>query len=59
MFVRCELQTLFRLPASRALVLSIHEYVHPMQQIKDAGDGPALLEAIDGIRKGNVPEMWE
>lgn len=30
-----------------------------MQQIKDAGDGPALIEAIDGIKTGNVPEMWE
>lgn len=59
MFLRCELQTVFRLPRSRALVLSIHEYVYPMESVKEIGDGPALIEAIDGLKKGNVPDMWD
>ncbi|KAK5046115.1 hypothetical protein LTR84_008572 [Exophiala bonariae] len=57
-FVRCELQTLFKLPASGARVLSIHEYVYPLQDIIDDGQAQAMLEAIDGLKKGNVPEIW-
>ena len=57
-FVRCELQTLFRLPKSGARIFVIHEYVYPLQRLKDEGKGPELIEAIDGLKEGNVPAMW-
>lgn len=53
------MQTLFKLPTSGARVLSIHEYVYPLHQIIDDGDASAMLEAIDGLKKGNVPEIWD
>lgn len=58
-YVRCELQTLFRLPVTGARIFTIHEYVYPLQQIKDEGLGPAMIEAIAGLKTGNVPEIWD
>lgn len=55
--LRCERQTLHRLPVSKALVFTIHTYVYPVKQIKDEGSGEDLANAIDGLKKGNVPEM--
>ncbi len=53
--MRCELQTLFVLPKSGGRVLSVHLYLYPLQEIKDVGLGPQMVEAIDGLRNGNVP----
>ncbi|KAK5129044.1 hypothetical protein LTR85_000377 [Meristemomyces frigidus] len=54
-YVRCELQTLFALPKSGARILSVHLYLYPLQEIKDAGLGPEMVKAIDGLKEGNVP----
>ncbi|KIW15240.1 hypothetical protein PV08_05285 [Exophiala spinifera] len=58
-YLRCELQTLFRLPVSGARIFIIHEYVYPLQQIKDEGLGPAMIKSIDGLKEGNVPAIWD
>ncbi|CAI7669798.1 unnamed protein product [Penicillium viridicatum] len=55
--LRCERQTLHRLPMSKALVFTIHTYAYPVRQIKDEGCGEDLANAIDGLKRGNVPEM--
>lgn len=57
MHLRCERQTLYRLPDSGALVFSLHTYRYPLRQIKDAGSGEDLAVAIDGIPDGSVPRM--
>ena len=33
----------------------MHLYLYPLKEIKDVGLGPAMVEAIDGFGKGNVP----
>lgn len=53
--LRCELQTLFSLPKSGGRILSVHLYLYKLQEIKDVGLGPQMVEAIDGFKKGNVP----
>ncbi|KOS46087.1 hypothetical protein ACN38_g3018 [Penicillium nordicum] len=55
--LRCERQTLHRMPVSKALVFTIHTYTYPVRQIKDEGCGEDLANAIDGLKRGNVPEM--
>ncbi|KAK2877062.1 hypothetical protein FQN49_001446 [Arthroderma sp. PD_2] len=56
-FLRCERQTLYRLPKSGAIVFSIHTYRYPIRQIKEEGSGEELAAAIDGIEAGNIPQM--
>lgn len=56
-FVRCERQTLHRLPKSLAVVFAFRTYLYPIQEIKDEGLGPDLADAIDGLQKGNAPGM--
>ncbi|KAL1875516.1 hypothetical protein Plec18167_005452 [Paecilomyces lecythidis] len=56
-FVRCERQTLHRLPSSRALVFAFHTYRYPIQDIKDEGLGEDLARAIDGLKEGSVPQI--
>ena len=36
-------------------VLGVHLYLYPLREIKDGGLGPAMAEAIDGLKSGNVP----
>ncbi|KAJ5185357.1 Protein of unknown function DUF3445 [Penicillium cf. griseofulvum] len=55
--LRCERQTLHRLPVSKALVFTVHTYVYPIRQIKNEGSGEDLANAIDGLKRGNVPEI--
>ncbi|KAJ5722635.1 hypothetical protein N7488_000670 [Penicillium malachiteum] len=55
--LRCERQTLHRLPCSKALVFAFHTYTYPIQQIKDEGLGEDLAVAIDGLKYGNVPAI--
>ncbi|RAL15405.1 heme-dependent oxidative N-demethylase family protein [Aspergillus homomorphus CBS 101889] len=57
-FLRCERQTLHRLPQTRALVFTFHTYTYPIQTIKEEGLGEELAQAIDGLKEGSVPEMW-
>ncbi|KAJ6083163.1 hypothetical protein N7467_007298 [Penicillium canescens] len=55
--LRCERQTLHRMPVSEALVFAFHTYTYPIRQIRDEGLGEDMAVAVDGLRKGNVPEM--
>lgn len=55
--LRCERQTLHRLPKSKALVFAFHTYVYPIQSIKDEGLGEELAQAIDGLKEGSAPRM--
>lgn len=56
-FLRCERQTLYRLPKSGAIVFSIHTYRYPIRQLKEEGCGEDLAAAIEGLEDGNVPLM--
>ncbi|KAE8351738.1 hypothetical protein BDV28DRAFT_14723 [Aspergillus coremiiformis] len=55
--LRCERQTLHRLPQTKGLVFAFHTYTYPIQMIKDEGLGEDLAVAIDGLKEGNVPGM--
>ncbi|EAW21402.1 heme-dependent oxidative N-demethylase family protein [Aspergillus fischeri NRRL 181] len=55
--LRCERQTLHRLPRSKALIFAFHTYTYPLQTIKEEGLGEELATAIDGLKAGNVPGM--
>ncbi|PHH88556.1 hypothetical protein CDD83_7374 [Cordyceps sp. RAO-2017] len=57
-FLRVELQTLTRLPQTRAILFSFKTYLYPINQLKDEGLGPELADAIEGMRAGNAPGMW-
>ncbi|KAI0130407.1 hypothetical protein BJ170DRAFT_314229 [Xylariales sp. AK1849] len=52
-WVRCELQTLFALPGG-GKVLSVHLYLYPIREIKDAGLTEEMCRAIDGFGAGNA-----
>ena len=56
-YLRCERQTVFRLPTSEAIVFSFKTYRYPIREIKEEGLGEELAEAIDGLKGGNVPGM--
>ncbi|RMZ72860.1 HRQ family 2 [Pyrenophora seminiperda CCB06] len=55
--LRCERQTLHRLPVSGAVVFAFKTYMYPVRLIRDEGSGEALAEAIDGLGLGSVPDM--
>lgn len=55
--LRCERQTLHRLPESKALVFAFKTYQYALQEIKDEGNGEALASAIEGLGQGSVPGM--
>ncbi|KAI4624156.1 uncharacterized protein J4E87_005655 [Alternaria ethzedia] len=63
--VRCERQTLHRLPKTGALVFAFKldsanenkTYQYPLRELRDEGSGQVLAEAIDGLRLGSVPAM--
>lgn len=52
--LRCERQTLHRLPGTKALVFAFKTYTYPLAEVKEKED---LAAAIEGLGKGNVPEM--
>ncbi|KAL2860614.1 hypothetical protein BJX68DRAFT_89361 [Aspergillus pseudodeflectus] len=54
-YLRCERQTLHRLPKSKALVFAFHTYTYPIKDIRDEGLGEEMAVAIDGLKEGNVP----
>ncbi|EXJ57278.1 hypothetical protein A1O7_07625 [Cladophialophora yegresii CBS 114405] len=56
-FLRCERQTLHRLPKTKALVFAFKTYMYPIKDVKDEGKGRELAEAIDGLKEGSVPQM--
>lgn len=53
-----ELQTLTRMPKTRAILFSFKTYVYPVKEIKAEGLGPDLADAIEGLKTGNAPGMW-
>jgi hypothetical protein len=53
-----EIQTLTRLPKTRAILFSFKTYLYPVRDIKDEGLGPELADAIEGLKLGNAPGMW-
>ncbi|KAH6608332.1 hypothetical protein Trco_001678 [Trichoderma cornu-damae] len=55
---RIELQTLSRLPKSRAVLFSFKTYLYPLRDLKEEGLGPQVADAIEGLKKGNAPDMW-
>lgn len=55
--LRCERQTLHRLPGSGAVVFAFKTYQYPIQEVRDEGSGEALCEAIDGMGEGSAPKM--
>ncbi|KAF2263758.1 hypothetical protein CC78DRAFT_266630 [Lojkania enalia] len=55
--LRCERQTLHRLPRSGALVFAFKTYQYGLKEVRDEGLGEPLCEAIDGLGRGNVPGM--
>lgn len=55
--LRCERQTLHRLPKTKALVFAIKTYTYPLSELREEGSGEELAEAIEGLGKGNVPEI--
>ncbi|RMY93509.1 hypothetical protein D0861_01852 [Hortaea werneckii] len=55
--LRCERQTLHRLPNTQALVFAFKTYLYTLEEVKDEGLGDELADAIDGLGKGNVPAI--
>lgn len=55
--LRCERQTLHRLPETKALVFAFKTYQDTLQDIKDEGSGHELADAIEGLTEGSVPDM--
>jgi len=56
--LRVELQTLTRLPETKAILFSFKTYLYPLADIKAEGLGPQLADAIEGLKAGNAPGMW-
>lgn len=56
--MRVELQTLSRLPKTRAVLFSFKTHLYTLEEIKAEGLGPDLAIAIEGLGKGNAPGMW-
>lgn len=56
-FQRTEAQQLFRLPGRRALMFVIKTYLNPLKELKEEGSGGEFADAIEGLEKGNVPEI--
>ena len=56
-WLRCERQTLHRLPKSNAIVFAFKTYMDTLRDIKLEGLGDELADAVDGLKSGNVPAM--
>jgi hypothetical protein len=55
--LRCERQTLHRLPQTGAILFAFKTYQYWLQELRDEGCGEALADAIDGLGEGNAPGM--
>ena len=57
--LRCERQTLHRLPETGAIVFAFKTYMYTLEEVKAEGPetAEALARAIDGLGEGNVPAM--
>jgi hypothetical protein len=56
--LRCERQVLHRLPKTKALLFSVKTYLYRLEDVKAEGSANALIQAIDGIRAGSVPDFY-
>ncbi|GMK55708.1 hypothetical protein CspeluHIS016_0207640 [Cutaneotrichosporon spelunceum] len=56
--LRIEMQTLTRLPETKALLFSFKTYLTPVTEVKAEGSGEVFADAIEGLAKGNAPGMW-
>lgn len=54
-----ELQTLTRLPKTKALLFSFKTYLYPVRELKEEGIGEEIALAVEGLGKGNAPGMWK
>ncbi|KAF2644836.1 hypothetical protein P280DRAFT_487347 [Massarina eburnea CBS 473.64] len=55
--MRCERQTVHRLPKTGAVVFAFKTYQYGIEELRDEGVGEELATAIDGLGEGNVPEI--
>jgi hypothetical protein len=55
--LRCERQTLHRLPGTKALVFGFKTYQYPLKDVKEEGSGEELAAAIEGLETGSIPGM--
>jgi len=55
--MRCERQTVHRLPKTKAIVFSYKTYQYSLKELKEEGCAEDLIRAIDGLGEGNVPGM--
>jgi hypothetical protein len=55
--LRCERQTLHRLPETGAILFAFKTYVYPVKELRDEGSGEELARAIEGLGQGNAPGM--
>lgn len=51
-FLRCEHQTLTKLPRTHAVIFTVRSYMTPLHKVRADGDGPALAEAIESMPQG-------
>ncbi|KAJ5463999.1 hypothetical protein N7475_007134 [Penicillium sp. IBT 31633x] len=42
-----------------AVIFSLRTYLYPISEIKAAGYGESLSQAIDGLQNGNSPGIYE
>lgn len=56
--MRVELQTLSRLPKTKAILFSFKTHLYTLKEIKAEGLGQQLADAVDGLGRGNAPDMW-
>ncbi|KAL6903923.1 hypothetical protein GGI43DRAFT_306737 [Trichoderma evansii] len=57
-YARVELQTLSRLPKTRAVLFSFKTYLYSLRELREEGLGPQVADAIEGLKTGNAPGMW-
>jgi hypothetical protein len=55
--LRSERQTLHRLEKTGALVFAFKTFLYPLPEVKSAGLGEDMAEAVEGLWKGSVPAM--
>lgn len=55
--LRCERQTLHRLPKSKTVVFAFKTYLYPIREIREEGSGEELAVAVDGLKEGSVAAM--
>jgi hypothetical protein len=54
--LRCERQTLHRLPKTGAMVFAFKTYQYPLRELREEC-GVELADTIEGLGKGSVPEI--